>query len=61
MSRSSDLHLLLSDYERMFGEQDEEARAAFEVLYSKNLLPSQRKKERAPVDDTDPKQPSDHD
>jgi hypothetical protein len=59
MSRSSDLHLLLSDYERMFGEQDEEARAEFALKYSKGLLPSQ-KKERPPADDTDPKQPSDH-
>jgi hypothetical protein len=59
MSRSSDLHLLLSDYERMFGEQDDEARAEFALKYSKGFLPSQ-KKERPPVDDTDPNQPSDH-
>lgn len=50
MSRSSDLHLLLSDYERQFGEQDEEARAAFVVAYSKDRLPSQRK-QRPPSDD----------
>jgi len=60
MSHSSDLHLLLQDYERMLGKQDEEARREFGVRYSKGLLPSQRKKERAPVDDTDPKQPGDH-
>jgi hypothetical protein len=41
MSRSSDLHLSLSDYERMFGEQDEDARADFALRYSKGLLPSQ--------------------
>ncbi len=53
MSKSSDLHLLLSDYERQYGEQDEEARAAFAVLYGKGLLPSQ-KKERPPSDDEQP-------
>jgi hypothetical protein len=59
MSRSSDLHLLMSDYERSYGEMEEKQRREFALAYSKGLLPHQRKKERAPVDDTDPKQPSD--
>jgi hypothetical protein len=59
MSRSSDLHLLMSDYERSYGEMEEKQRMEFALAYSKGRLPHQRKQERAPVDDTDPKQPSD--
>jgi hypothetical protein len=50
MSNSSDLHLLLQDYERMFGEQDEEARREFAVAYSKDRLPHQVR-QRFPCDD----------
>jgi hypothetical protein len=52
MSRMSDLHILLSDYERSFGTMTEAERRDFELRYSKNLLPSQKKPERPPVDDT---------
>ena len=54
MSKSSDLHLLLSDYERSYGEMSEQERRDFELRYSKGLLPSQKKRERAPVDDEQP-------
>ena len=58
MSRSSDLHLLLSEYERDYGRMEEEARRDFAIAYSKGLLPHQRKRERFPADD---EQPQHHD
>lgn len=54
MSRSSELHLLMTDHERSYGEMDERARHEFVVAYSKGLLPHQRKPERFPVDDEQP-------
>jgi hypothetical protein len=54
MSRSSDLHVLQSDYERSHGEMTEAERRDFAVRYSKGLLPSQRRRERFPVDDEQP-------
>ena len=54
MSRSSDLHVLLSDYERSMGEMTEQERRDFQIRYSKGMLPHQRRRERFPVDDEQP-------
>jgi len=50
MSRSSDLHLLMSDYERSYGEMEEQQRREFALAYSKGRLPHQVR-ERFPCDD----------
>lgn len=50
MSRSSDLHLLMSDYERSYGEMEEKQRMEFALAYSKGRLPHQVR-ERFPCDD----------
>ena len=53
MSRSSELHLLLSDYERSYGTMEEDQLREFGLMYSKGMLPHQvyRRGERFPVDD----------
>jgi hypothetical protein len=61
MSKMSDLHLHLSELERMMGELDEQQEQDFINAYVKGRLPHQqkRKMERFPADDEQP-QPQPH-